>query len=57
MVKLTLYHGTSAANARKIMSNGFVPDTKYNWKIKRGNGPRRNAPKIRRSRLLKRRSH
>lgn len=38
MVKLTLYHGTSAANARKIMSNGFVPDTKYNWKIKSKKG-------------------
>jgi hypothetical protein len=33
-MKLILYHGTSEANAKKIMAEGFKPGKKYNWRIK-----------------------
>ncbi len=38
MAKLILYHGTSESNGKKIMKEGFIPDKKYNWKIKSKSG-------------------
>ena len=35
---MILYHGTSDHNARKIEKEGFVPDEKYNWKVKSKEG-------------------
>lgn len=32
-MKLILFHGTSAENAKEIEKNGFVSDKKYNWKV------------------------
>ncbi len=29
-----LFHGTTEANAKRIMKEGFKPDKKYNWQIK-----------------------
>ena len=34
MVKMIFYHGTSEENAKRIEKEGFVPDRKYNWKVK-----------------------
>jgi len=33
-----LYHGTTKENAERIMKEGFIPDKKYNWKIKSKQG-------------------
>jgi hypothetical protein len=33
-MKLILYHGTSAANAKKILKEGFRLGKKTNWKVK-----------------------
>ncbi len=30
---LTLYHGTSAKNAKQIKKKGFITDKKYNWEV------------------------
>ena len=38
MKKLTLYHGTSAKNARQIKKAGFVPDKHYNWSVRSKQG-------------------
>ncbi len=38
MAMLELYHGTSAANARKIKISGFVSDKACNWKVKSKQG-------------------
>ena len=35
---LELYHGTSKANAEKIMVEGFIPDKHYNWEVKSKRG-------------------
>lgn len=35
---MILYHGTSESNGKKIMKEGFIPDKKYNWKIKSKSG-------------------
>ena len=37
-MKRTFYHGTSAANARKIIKEGFKVDGKHNWKVKSKKG-------------------
>ena len=37
-MKLILYHGTSEKNAKQIEKEGFVPDTKHNWKVKSKKG-------------------
>ncbi len=31
---MKLYHGTSVNSAEQIIRNGFIPNKKYNWKIK-----------------------
>lgn len=38
MGEVILFHGTSAVNAKKIESGGFVPDKKYNWNVKSKQG-------------------
>jgi len=35
---MILYHGTSQRNGKKIMKEGFLPDKKYNWKVKSKRG-------------------
>jgi hypothetical protein len=37
-MKIILYHGTSAENAKRIEKKGFIPDKKYNWRIKSKKG-------------------
>jgi len=37
-MKLILYHGTSAKNAKQIEKEGFVVGKKYNWKVKSKEG-------------------
>ncbi|MHB1764927.1 MAG: hypothetical protein ACYCS1_05255 [Gammaproteobacteria bacterium] len=37
-MKLILYHGTSAINAKKIEKDGFIPNLHYNWRIKSKKG-------------------
>src|SRR3990172_1111742 len=37
-MNLVLFHGTSASCAKKIEKGGFVPDKKYNWKVKSKTG-------------------
>jgi len=37
-MKLILFHGTSAANAKQIAKEGFAADKKYNWKVKSKKG-------------------
>jgi hypothetical protein len=37
-MKLIFYHGTSEENAKRIEKEGFVPDKKYNWKVKSKKG-------------------
>jgi hypothetical protein len=38
MGKIQLFHGTSQANAEKIIKEGFVTDQKHNWEIKSKKG-------------------
>lgn len=38
MTEIILFHGTSEANAKKIMKEGFRPDLKYNWDVKSKKG-------------------
>ena len=38
MTKIILYHGTSMKNAKRIEKEGFVPDKRYNWKVKSKKG-------------------
>jgi hypothetical protein len=35
---MILFHGTTEANAKRIMKEGFKPDKKYNWQVKSKTG-------------------
>lgn len=37
-MKITLFHGTSEANAKEIEQHGFEPNKKYNWRVKSKEG-------------------